>query len=125
MTSTIFGELMAMVLPSASSTLAPKHQAMDQKVVCASIQWLIWMPTGWPIFFSFLPALAHLAELGLEVVARNGRPDRLEPLPVAVDEKRFLAERVDVGAVLLVELSHDVVQVHQVVAVAPGMLVVE
>ena len=44
---------------------------------------------------------------------------------MAVDEKRFLAERVDVGAVLLVELSHDVVQVHQVVAVAPGLLVVE
>ena len=57
-------------------------------------------------------ALAHLAELGLEVVAWDGRPDGLERFPVAVDEKRFLAERVDVGAVLLVKLSDDIVHVH-------------
>jgi len=53
--------------------------------------------------------LTHLAELGLEVVARDGRPDGLERFPMAVNEKGVLAKGVDIGAVLLVELAHHIV----------------
>src|SRR5262245_28652876 len=56
-------ELMAGVLPSASSTLAPKHQDTAQNVVLESPQWLIAMPTGVPCFFKTLPCLSSSSQL--------------------------------------------------------------
>src|SRR6266542_524399 len=55
MTCAVLSELMPGVLPSASSTLAPKDHATDQYVECASEQWLMGMPTGLPCFLSTLP----------------------------------------------------------------------
>jgi hypothetical protein len=46
-----------MVFPSASMTLPPKDQQMDQKVELASKQWLTAIPTGCPAFLSFFPAV--------------------------------------------------------------------
>src|SRR5215470_9643757 len=48
--------LMAGVLPSASSTLPPLHQRIDQNEMLASVQWLIGIPMGLPCFLRIFPA---------------------------------------------------------------------
>src|SRR5713226_9939976 len=55
MTCAVLSETMPGVLPSASTTFAPYDQATDQYVECASLQWLIGMPTGLPCFLSTFP----------------------------------------------------------------------
>src|SRR5229473_2233433 len=63
MTCAVLSELMPGVLPSASSTLAPKDQATDQYVECASEQWLMAMPTGLPCFLRIRPSFSSSAHV--------------------------------------------------------------
>src|SRR5262245_50542216 len=60
---TVLSELMAGVLPSASSTLPPKHHRIDQNVVLASLQWLMAIPMGLPCFLRILPCLSSSSQV--------------------------------------------------------------
>src|SRR5438093_8997016 len=59
----VLSETMPGVLPSGSKTLAPKDQATDQYVECASEQWLMAIPTGLPCFLSALPCLSSSSQV--------------------------------------------------------------
>jgi len=59
----------------------------------------------------------------LEIIPRISSPTKWEDLPVAIDHETIFNEWINVGAILLREIRHNVVDINEIITISPQLTV--